>query len=377
MSINQDDNNVNESKVLADQAFIDALYQDVAKECVDNSPNDEQPSAELDQRILAAAHKAVIAKPQLVENKKRAQLSPWFTTIAKAASIILVVTLVIDQMDYPLTYQVTEQTAPESFDNQQDDIYLAQSPMPKSEMSQRSHRRKSSPATAIGNETRLTALRKSADLSSYQGQSASIHQPILEVDSEVAKGQQLQIIKSAELVATNESRNMIAAVNSTSTNSDEPIIRTAMQSQEKTARLEKKMNIEHQTYLKQLDTIDKNNLDQQGLLEKSHAKGPMKNDNMHEHQDQIIAFLTVNEYNSLLELSKTAKINWRLVADVSTYFHIQIYVNKDKPLDYILDKATYILINKNASSQQELSDVLKVNRRAFDDISLIKNKTKQ
>jgi len=377
MSINQDDNNVNEAKVLADQAFIDALYKDVAKECVDNSPNDEQPSAELDQRILAAAHKAVIAKPQLVENKKRAQISPWFTTIAKAASIILVVTLVIDQMDYPLTYQVTEQTAPESFDNQQDDIYLAQSPMPKSEMSQTSHRRKSSPATAIGNETRLTALRKSDDLSSYQGQSASIHQPILEVDSEVAKGQQLQIIKSAELVATNESRNMIAAVNSTSTNSDEPIIRTAMQSQEKTARLEKKMNIEHQTYLKQLDTIDKNNLDQQGLLEKSHAKGPMKNDNMHEHQDQKIAFLTVNEYNSLLELSKTAKINWRLVADVSTYFHIQIYVNKDKPLDYILDKATYILINKNASSQQELSDVLKVNRRAFDDISLIKNKTKQ
>jgi len=377
MSINQDDNNVNEAKVLADQAFIDALYKDVAKECVDNSPNDEQPSAELDQRILAAAHKAVIAKPQLVENKKRAQISPWFTTIAKAASIILVVTLVIDQMDYPLTYQVTEQTAPESFDNQQDDIYLAQSPMPKSGMSQTSHRRKSSPATAIGNETRLTALRKSDDLSSYQGQSASIHQPILEVDSGVAKGQQLQIIKSAELVATNESRNMIAAVNSTSTNSDEPIIRTAMQSQEKTARLEKKMNIEHQTYLKQLDTIDKNNLDQQGLLEKSHAKGPMKNDNMHEHQDQIIAFLTVNEYNSLLELSKTAKINWRLVADVSTYFHIQIYVNKDKPLDYILDKATYILINKNASSQQELSDVLKVNRRAFDDISLIKNKTKQ
>jgi len=127
MSINQDDNNAKKEKVLAEQAFIDALYQDVAKECADKTPNDEQPSAELDQRILAAAHKAVIAKPQIVAVKKRAQISPWFTTVAKAASVILVVTLVIDQMDYPLTQQVTqqvnEQAMPAAYDNQQRDIH--------------------------------------------------------------------------------------------------------------------------------------------------------------------------------------------------------------------------------------------------------------
>jgi len=382
MSINQDDNNAKKEKVLAEQAFIDALYQDVAKECADKTPNDEQPSAELDQRILAAAHKAVIAKPQIVAVKKRAQISPWFTTVAKAASVILVVTLVIDQMDYPLTQQVTqqvnEQAMPAAYDNQQRDIHLAQKPMPKNEMSQTSLKKRSSPATAtaIEIETKSTALRKSGDLSSHQVQSALIHQPILELDSEVAGGQKLKRLKSAELVTANESRFMVAAATSTLAKADESIITIAIQSQEKTARLEERVNSKYQAYLQQVDTTDRNNLNQQGLLEKSKAMGPKKKDTMLEHQEQIITLLTVNEYSSLLKLSQRAKISWLLVEDVSAYFYIQIFINEDKPLGYMLDKAIYTLINKETTLQKVLSDELEISHRDFDDISLIKNNVK-
>lgn len=67
-----------------DEAFIESLY--------DQLP-DENTSAELDQRILAAAHREVLAKPQRI--KKR---SLWLKPMASAAAVLLVVSVSIYQL---------------------------------------------------------------------------------------------------------------------------------------------------------------------------------------------------------------------------------------------------------------------------------------
>ncbi len=78
----------NELKQLQDdEAFINALYQGVEQ-------SDEPKTSEiLDKRIIAAAHKAVSEQPK----KKKGKKLTWVHTLATAASLTLVVTLVFNQ----------------------------------------------------------------------------------------------------------------------------------------------------------------------------------------------------------------------------------------------------------------------------------------
>jgi len=105
MSKKEDEPLTSSDKALAnDEAFMNALYTRV-----DNAEVDEQPSDELDQRILAAAHKAVAHSPverrpeaialSSVKNIKRKKLSTWYVSLASAASLVLVVSLVVNQND--------------------------------------------------------------------------------------------------------------------------------------------------------------------------------------------------------------------------------------------------------------------------------------
>lgn len=75
-----------------EQAFIDSLYTELA---------DEQPSEQLDQRILAAAHKAVASQPvgQTATTPKKRK--SWFFPVATAASLLLMLTLFDSQMHSP------------------------------------------------------------------------------------------------------------------------------------------------------------------------------------------------------------------------------------------------------------------------------------
>ncbi|NQY65655.1 MAG: hypothetical protein HRT38_18505 [Alteromonadaceae bacterium] len=137
---NQDDKSIKNKLLIAnslknesptDEQFIQSLYDELSEDELDphatNTKADlDLPSTVLDQKILAAAHKAVAAKPQLISNHdltnheltnhdqasvsqskqqpsvKASKKTPaWFSVVAKAASVVLVVTLVIDQMDYP------------------------------------------------------------------------------------------------------------------------------------------------------------------------------------------------------------------------------------------------------------------------------------
>jgi hypothetical protein len=87
-------NNSNDDKTLRDdEAFIDALYQGHGVSLT------EQPSIKLDQQVLAAAHKAVNAKPSLVLKHKKA----WYFPIASAASMLLVFSLVLNQQELTQT----------------------------------------------------------------------------------------------------------------------------------------------------------------------------------------------------------------------------------------------------------------------------------
>lgn len=89
MSNNHTDNNDKQTKksILqqqSDEAFINDLYEEVSQE------PQSQPSELLDQRILSAAHKAINKS----DKSKRHNHITWYSTLATAASITLVVSLV-------------------------------------------------------------------------------------------------------------------------------------------------------------------------------------------------------------------------------------------------------------------------------------------
>ena len=81
-------NDKEHDKSLADdEAFIESLYQQLPE---------EPPSAALDQRILAAAHREVDAKPQLVQKRPA-----WLKPLASAATVLLVVSVTVHQIFDP------------------------------------------------------------------------------------------------------------------------------------------------------------------------------------------------------------------------------------------------------------------------------------
>ncbi|WP_019615370.1 hypothetical protein [Psychromonas ossibalaenae] len=110
--------NKQDDKALAeDQAFIQSLYDDLSDHNGDYTA--EQPSEQLDQSILAAAHKAVKAKPTLhsektadgqTDDKKQALNRPaekrkkmaWYYPAATAASFLLVGLIVNHQLNGPI-----------------------------------------------------------------------------------------------------------------------------------------------------------------------------------------------------------------------------------------------------------------------------------
>jgi len=92
MSTNHTDNNDKETQESrfqqqSDEAFINRLYDEVSQEA------QSQPSELLDKRILSAAHKAINKSKK---TNKKSHVS-WYSTLATAASITLVVSLVVIQ----------------------------------------------------------------------------------------------------------------------------------------------------------------------------------------------------------------------------------------------------------------------------------------
>jgi hypothetical protein len=92
MSNKHTDNNDKHTEQLAlqqqsDEAFMNELYNEVALE--DHS----HPSELLDQRIISAAHKAT----QQTKTKKEKSKITWYSSLATAASLTLVISLVVLQ----------------------------------------------------------------------------------------------------------------------------------------------------------------------------------------------------------------------------------------------------------------------------------------
>lgn len=106
-----------------DQAFIQSLYDDLSLEKTDNINDGEMdhPSVALDRRILDAAHKAVADNSALQQNDtidtknkpkndnvktlpiptKTGKKIPWYFSVATAASVLLMVTVVNNQLSAP------------------------------------------------------------------------------------------------------------------------------------------------------------------------------------------------------------------------------------------------------------------------------------
>jgi len=82
---------IDEQQLLDDEMFINSLYDEVEQS---NQKSIIQPNELLDRRIINAARQAVSAKQ--VVTKKQSRLT-WFSGLATAASLTLVVSLVVQQ----------------------------------------------------------------------------------------------------------------------------------------------------------------------------------------------------------------------------------------------------------------------------------------
>lgn len=124
------DHQMQNKQLDVDEAFIQSLYDDL--ETAEKSTN-EQPSSDVDAKILAAAHRAVISSPKLVIKKRT-----WYVPVASAASLLLVFSLFFNQLDDPMMQsEMSFSTNPA--DSGQHDIEMLQltplnSTQPKSEI---------------------------------------------------------------------------------------------------------------------------------------------------------------------------------------------------------------------------------------------------
>jgi hypothetical protein len=81
-----------QTQLQEDEAFIKTLYQQFPAD------EDQQPSEFLDKRIIKAAYQAVAAEPTKTNKKK----ITWFHSLATAASLTLVISLVVQQQSHIL-----------------------------------------------------------------------------------------------------------------------------------------------------------------------------------------------------------------------------------------------------------------------------------
>ena len=96
-----------DNELTEDEAFIQSLYDDLSKQdagvkqtyTANTAP--EQPSKDADNKILAAAHRAVRSAPK-AEVKKIGKKHSWYIPLASAASLVLVFSLFIKQLNTPL-----------------------------------------------------------------------------------------------------------------------------------------------------------------------------------------------------------------------------------------------------------------------------------
>jgi len=89
----QSANSIDEQQLRDDEAFINSLYDEVERE-QNHKQSTAQPSELLDRRIINAAHQVINVKP--ATNKKQSRLT-WLNGLATAASLTLVISLVVQQ----------------------------------------------------------------------------------------------------------------------------------------------------------------------------------------------------------------------------------------------------------------------------------------
>lgn len=88
---NHKDHLIQQKQLSDDEAFIQTLYDDIASA---DTSIDEQPSKATDDKILAAAHRALSSSPKLVVKNRS-----WTIPIASAASVMLVFSLFFNQLN--------------------------------------------------------------------------------------------------------------------------------------------------------------------------------------------------------------------------------------------------------------------------------------
>jgi hypothetical protein len=127
MSYKNTDNNSKQTQELmlqqqSDEAFMNELYDEVSQE------DQSQPSELLDQRIISAAHKALTKS---TKPKSKSHVT-WYSSLATAASITLVISLVVLQQSNILPNEQAgimplEEVITEQVDFQEQDRYSAMS----------------------------------------------------------------------------------------------------------------------------------------------------------------------------------------------------------------------------------------------------------
>ncbi|WP_028865623.1 hypothetical protein [Psychromonas aquimarina] len=365
--------NKQDDKALAeDQAFIQSLYDDLSEHNGDYTA--EQPSEQLDQSILAAAHKAVKARPTLhiektssrqTSDKKQELNRPadkrkkiaWYYPAATAASFLLVGLIVNHQLSVPINPEyraplvsmdhITKAEQSESLAapaaEMELDTFSDQEVLPaaaeqafKEEMligeSDDAFAESEQQLTASV-EVPVSAYKKSMKSSPAQLQSKA------EVAGEISAGAVLQSTEAEFAVAAAKPQPSIAA--------EKEAKADMLASNDLTTEMHKQMLAEQaQQQRRQAAKAKLAPAAKDRMLSKQTFKPPL-----------FPAVLAYEEYKSLQEQSKQKTLYWQLQQETDSSYVIKLFKTEQTSVFYRLNKNSFQLDISSEDKKRPFAEI--------------------
>ena len=365
--------NKQDDKALAeDQAFIQSLYDDLSDQNGDDAT--EQPSEQLDQRILAAAHKAVAAKPtQHIDEISSRQTSDnvqklshpankpkkmaWYYPAATAASVLLVVTIVNHQLSAPINPVYEAPLA--SMDHITKAKQSESLAPPAAKMDLRTSSDKTARTLAAQQAFREETLVGESDVAFVESDLpliASVEVPVSAnkeaMKSSTIEQQSKAAIASEPLARTaqqsTEAESVIAAAKPQPSLAAEQETKTDMlASNDLTTAMQKQMLVEQTQQKRRLAAKAKREPSVKGRqLSKQKLNSPLSP-----------AVLSHEKYKALQAQSKQKTLYWQLQQENDSSYVIELFKTEQTSVFYRLNKNSFQLNKSSEDKRQPFAEI--------------------
>ena len=323
--ISQNTAPINEQQLHDDEAFIDSLYEEVGS----GKLNQAEPSEILDKRIINAAQQAI--SPQSKVKKKPVRLT-WFSGLATAASLTLVVSLVVQQQGQilpPADYTVPVMNVQPSAAPLNNEQVNNEQTIVTEIMSDERQENRGQPAVAQ-TKARLTRFNNDAEKLITQSLTTAARSSTYTLNDGGLQQQKSKLQQDNASLQTKQSSGVIESIFTTP-----PPTRL---SQQKVA----KMGLSAPPPQKQSaeSTIK--------------AANKLGKEDKKQHNFPPLSLAVFQQYlaqNKTLQLNK--KMHWSLVAEQKSDYLITLYQTDKTAVRYRLNKGDFIILTSTLVEQEK------------------------